>query len=44
MEISLVDIPADPTVGVGRSAEDEHTSVEPLPMIAAKPVSYAVIS
>ncbi len=28
MEISLVDIPADSTVGVGRSAEDETTRVE----------------
>lgn len=29
MEISLVDIPADPTVGVGRNAEDETPKLQP---------------
>jgi len=29
MEISLVDIPADPTVGVGRNAEDENPKLQP---------------
>lgn len=29
MEISLVDIPADPTVGVGRNAEDENLTPQP---------------
>jgi HK97 family phage major capsid protein len=29
MEISLVSVPADPTVGVGRSAQDETTPVVP---------------
>ena len=28
LEISIVSVPADPTVGVGRSAEDIHTSID----------------
>ena len=29
LEISIVSVPADPTVGVGRSAEEIHTSIDP---------------
>ena len=28
LEISIVSVPADPTVGVGRSAEEIHTSID----------------
>ena len=39
-ELSFVSVPADPTVGVGRSAEDPRTAAPaPAPVIAATPLT-----